>query len=326
MKLGGKIIKNKNLFIMKKFSFSMLFVIFSLCILSSCKTQNEPVVNNLNELALKAQLAKIPAPSKEEMKEFIAGKLGPQKAKSEQWQDLVLVEIFELDSTTYIIEDGVATKNFLYVEIASNGDLKKKLTIGQVFQISGGNIVENDYHFNYQISCPFSRYFHLQDDNNVQNITYFFHFNDGYQLSYNGNSQIKLPPIKNGKWQLRVTYYDGDLWQSFMTELVNYYSESSNLIKLKFDIKETNIVSVVSVSKLYIKDAYSIQFEGRDDDGYYTYVSYPVSYDESLPNVIIFNLPIKNLKRAFICSNNGCSLIQPKEEKTEDGKVYYSLE
>ena len=286
---------------MKKVLFLAMVAIAMSLMFVSCKVQNEPVINSVNnKVLLKAELAKIPNPSKEEMLKFLSGTA--QKVKADDGgSSITLVEIFPLDSTTYQIDgDNLAMRYFWYSEIDQNGNLEKSLTIGQIFNIVDGKINETGYSFDVQISCPFSRYFYFENRGNISRITYFFRFDNGNQFAYftnNGNTQVRIPPIANGKWQLKVDFYDSNIFQSFMSEYIDYYG--SDVIKLKFGIKQENVLSKVFLDKSFIQNAYLIQFIGKDDNDNFISVSYPVKYDESLPDQISFNTPIKVLTRIW---------------------------
>ena len=318
---------------MKKVLIFALVAIAMFLMFSSCKSNEEPVVNPLkNDAALKAKLALIPNPSKEEMLKFLSGTA--QKVKADDSQPstpLTLVEIFPLDSTIYQIYDNTATKYFIYYEIDSQGNRKKVLTIGQIFDVVNNQIDEKGYHFEVTVGCPFGRYFYIANGGNLQQIIYFLRFNNGSQFAFysnSGNYQIKLPPVVGAKWQMKISYYDGDLFQSFMTEIIDYYGES-DVIKINFEIKQENVLSMVYINKSYLQNAYVIDFIGTDDNGNFTDISLPVAYDQSLPEIISFNTPIKVLTRITIFSTNYgyiCYSLKVRPDSPIDGsKILYDF-
>lgn len=283
---------------MKKF-FVLLVVIF----LSLVSCQKDEELSSVDIQSLKAQLASISNPSKEEVQFFIEG--GNLKSASME-DDATLIELFPLNVSTTAVVNGVAIRYFMYYEINANGYREKMFMVSQIFPVKDGKIDDKNYTFEYDINCPFSRRFELKERNYINQITYFFHFDDGTQFTYVGErnyGSVLLPPLAGGKWQLSIAYDNGDLYQEFNSELVNF---DSDIINLKFEVKKDNVIAVVKVDKELTQGSYSIQLFGENqNNGDMVYVNYKLINEESLPSVLSFNAPFE-VQYVIICGMNGC--------------------
>lgn len=280
----------------------LLLVVITFCFVStSCQKDDELSIVDIQ--SLKTQLASVPDPSKEEVQLFIED--GNLKSASIE-DDATLIELFPLDISTTAVVNGVAIKYFIYYEINANGYRVKMFMVSQIFPVKDGKIDEKNYTFEYDINCPFSQRFDLKERNYINQIIYFFHFDDGTQFTYVGErnyGSVLLPPLANGKWQLSVSYDNGDMYQEFNSELVNF---DKDIINLKFEVKKNNIISIVKVDKELTQGAYSIQFFGENQDtGDRVYVNYRLISDESLPSILSFNVPFE-IQYVIICGMNGC--------------------
>lgn len=318
---------------MKKFFlfFSALFIIVLLSI-TSCKKEDDMPVVNTDVEAVRAQLLAVSIPSKEEIQLILSEK---PEAKSKSLSDdgnlgLMLVQIFALDQQTYMVGSETATKSLVYYEINQNGYRKKFLTIYQSFKVKDGRVDTVSYNIDYEVGCPFSRNFYLKNSNNISQLSYFFRFNNGNQFGYFGDMNyglIKLPPIAEGKWQLEVKYDDGDMRQTFMTDLIDFYSKS-NQLNLRLEVKTENTISVLEIGKNFIKGAYLLQFSGMDKSGNYVYMTYPVAFEENMASKIRYNVPF-NIKDFVICGVNGCYGFAAKDAAyimyQSDGTIIYGF-
>jgi len=301
----------------------LLVVIFVLFLGSSCKKQDS-LQTPVDIASVKAQLVALPILTKDQVETAMA----EPKLKSAILEP-TLVEIFDLSPETYFVSNEVAIKNLLYMEIDQNGNRKKMITIHQIFEVKNGMIDTQSYRLEFEIGCPYSRDFCLSQNGNVSQMTFFFRFDNGKQFAYYGsnNGNIRLYPIVNGKWQLMISFWDGDFQQNFMTDMVDYYG-SSNLINLRLEIKEKNVKSTVQMDKNFIYGAYNIQLGGYDKDGNYSWVSYPVSYDDGLPARISFDSYL-DIKDVVICGVYGCAQYSTNNSKItaymSDGRIVYSF-
>jgi hypothetical protein len=162
----------------------------------------------------------------------------------------------------------------------------------------------------FEVGCPYSEYFNLSNCNYINQTIVFFRSDNGRQFAYFTNENgcsIKLPPIAGGKWQISVNYYTDGVSQTYMSEMIDFYT-SSRLINLKFPVRPENTVSILKLkisSKDLIKNANYIELVGIDDQNNSIYFDYPFSYDEKLPDTISFPAPFE-IKRVWICGIYGC--------------------
>ncbi|NVN96989.1 hypothetical protein HXX01_02035 [Candidatus Nomurabacteria bacterium] len=272
--------------------FALLVVI--LIVFVSC-TKQDNLVPALDVETIRAQLVSLPILTKDQVEAVIAGpklKDGSTATPVTPVADLSLIEIVDLDSRTYFISNEIAIKNMLYLEINYEGYRKKMVTIHQTFKVKNGQIDTNSYTIDYEIGCSYSRDFQLDQSSNVSRVTYFFRFNSGKQIVYYGTNagNIKLPPIANGKWQLMVDYWDGEMNQQFITDYVKFY-DSSNIVNVRLALGTKNTVSTVVFDRNVLIGAYNIELIGLDKDGIERYLSYPVMYDNELPARVSFDAP-----------------------------------
>lgn len=301
---------------MKKFV--ALFVVIFVVIFSSCQKDIEVPVSIES---IRAQLAQVASPSKEEVQTFLSE--GNLKSASIE-DDATMVQLFPLNVSTTAVENGFAIRYFMYYEINGDGYRRKQLMISQIFPVKDGKIDQNNYTFKYDINCPFSRSFDLSERNYVRQITFFFHFEDGTQFVYIGERNygtVMLPPLANGKWQLNIAYDNGDMYQEFNTELVNF---GSDIINLKFEVKKDNIVSIVKIAKEMMQGAYLVQLEGENKNGDIIYVNYQFINYETLPSLLSFNAPFE-VKYITICGMNGCWRYEPAKAVKNGDKTVYTL-
>lgn len=299
------------------------FFVIMILFFFSCKKENVvPVTIDID--GIRAQLVAVPTVTKEEVSVLLSTS-GLKSATT----DLVSVQIFDLSSDVYKIDDKQAIKYAVYYEINSSSSLSKFLTIKQFFQVKNGVVDTSNYTLGYEVGCSLSRDFQLSATGNVNQIVYFFHFNDGKQFTYYGSpSGIKLPPIANGKWQLIVTFYDGGLLQQFMSDLIDYNNQS-NIINLRLDLKNINTVSIVKIDKNLIKGADNIWLGGYDPSATYQGMTFKIAFDDSMPSLISFEAPF-NIWDIKITSLNGtCVVLSTKNAKSKtinaDGSVTYFM-
>lgn len=320
---------------MKKNALIFVIVMFSLLFTSCQKEENMmPAVTDVE--AIRAQLAAVSLPSKEEVQTFLSSDV--QVAVSKQSStlknsfvkgsdELTLVEIFPLDKNTYEVYDDHAIKNLVYYELG-NSYRQRFLTVKQQFTVSNGVVDTTKFTFSYEVGCSYSRYFNFKDCNYINQTIFFFRFDNGRQFAYYGDNScyVKLPPIAGGKWQISVSYNTDGVYQSFMSEMIDFYGES--LINLKFQVKKENTVSIIEIKTSdFLKSANFIGLIGKDEQNNFVYFDYPFSYDESMPEVVSFAAPF-DIQRINICGSYGCwSSYTSKLSKTiKDGKIIYRLE
>ncbi|MEI7688934.1 MAG: hypothetical protein WCI91_01975 [Candidatus Nomurabacteria bacterium] len=298
--------------------FTIIFLFFF-----SCKKESVPVVIDID--GIRAQLASLPSVTKEEVSTLLSSVSGLKSTTVE----LTSVQIFDLSSDVYQINDKQAIKFAVYYEIDSNNSVKKFLTIKQFFTVKNGIVDTSNYTLGYEVGCSLSKDFQLSATGNVNQIIYFFHFNDGKQFTYFGNpSSIKLPPIANGKWQLMVTFYDSGLLQQFTSDLVDY-SNQSNIINLRLDLKNKNTVSIIKIDKNLIKNADNVWVGGYDSNANYQGITFKVIYDESMPSMLSFEVPFNIWDIKITLSNGVCVTLATKNAKSKtinaDGTVTYVM-
>lgn len=282
----------------------LIIVITFVCF--SCKKEDNGISIE-NAVAIKAQLSKVTTLTKAE-----ASNAQLKLKSASDVPDLTLIEIFDLDARTYFVSNEVAIKYCIYFEIDQDGYRSKMLTFSQTFQVRNGQVDVSSYSLSYEIGCIFSQNFQLSHGTNVSMITYFFRFDSGKQFAYYSNSggSIKLPPIADGKWQLSVDYYDGDLSQQFATDYVDYYY-GNNIINVRLDVGIKNVVSTVVFHKYVILGAYTVQLYGTDNRGIYRTMSYRVIYDNGMPSKISYDAPF-NIEQVYIYGKNSSNLFETK--------------
>lgn len=304
---------------MKNLSFFVIIILFFF----SCKKENiVPIVIDID--GIRAQLVSAPTVTKEEVSALLSTS-GLKSATT----DLISVQIFDLSSDVYKIDDKQAVKFAVYYEVNANNSLLKFLTIKQFFPVKNGVVDTSNYTLGYEVGCSLSRDFQFSVAGNVNQIIYFFHFNDGKQFTYFGSpSGIRLPPIANGKWQLMVTFYDSGLLQQFVSDLVDYNNQS-NIINLRLDLKNKNTVSIVKIDKNLIKGVDNIWLGGYDSNATYQGITFKVIYDESMPSVLSFEVPFNTWDIKITSLNGVCITLSTKNAKSKilnsDGTVTYVM-
>ena len=311
---------------MKKLS--LLFVIMVLFF--SCKKETESIYLDID--GIRAQLAAIPTVTKDEVANLLNSpklKSGTTTTLAAENEPFVMVEIYDLSSDYYIVGEKEAVKFMAYWEKDQNLYRQKFLTIRQIFPVSNGVVNTNTYHLEYEVGCSLGHDFQLSANGSVNQIIYYFHFNNGNQFAYYGNggntSNIKLPPLANGKWQLMVSYFDGDLQQQFISDLVDY---NSNIINLRLGVKPKNVVSIIQIDRSLLKGIYGIWVSGYDTHAVPQNMQFIVLYDESLPNRVSFQAPF-NIWDINISGMYGCYNLSTKNAKATvfnaDGTVTYIM-
>ncbi len=302
---------------------AVCFLVLMVLFFFSCKKENAPIIVDID--GIRAQLALISTVTKEEVTTMLSSNSSLKSATA----DLITVQIFDLSSDTYVINDKQAIKYAVYYEINTNNSIIKFITVKQIFSVKNGVVEATNYSLGYEIGCSLSRDFQLSVTGNTNQIVYFFHFNDGKQFTYFGSpSGIRLPPIANGKWQLMVTFYDGGLLQQFMTDLVDYNNQS-NIINLQLLLKNKNTVSTIKIDKNLIKGADNVWLGGYDPSATYQGITFRVIYDDSMPSLISFEAPF-NIWDIKITLLNGTSVtFSTKNAKSKtlnaDGTVTYVM-
>ena len=307
-------------------NYLLVIVVIILGMFSSCK--KELMENPIDVERNRAEMAQAANPPNNEVQVFIEN--GNLKSANIE-DDASLIEIFPLDSRTYEIYTDKAVKYFVYYEININGYRQKMLTFSQIYPVKDGKVDLSQYVLDdIQVGCPFNRYFTLKNGNDISQLTYFFHFDDGRQFTYFGDRnsyRIQIPPIAGVKIQLTVAYDNGDMAQQFNTELFGYYDESS-IVNLKFEIKKDNILSYIKIDKSLLQGAYSIQIYGEDpDNGNTLYVNYRFEGYESTLDKLSFAAPFSKVMFVNICGMNGCWQYQVKldADSTVGGVKLFSL-
>ena len=278
---------------------AMLFVgVFTSC-------QKEKNFVPIDTEAIRSQLASLPVISKEEVQQKITEQNNLKSANTEP----VLVRIFPLDKNTYEVYDDHAIKHLVYYELNQGAHRTKFLTLNQTFPVANGVVDTTQYHLDINVGFPFSRGFYFKDQNDINQLTFFFHFNNGEEFAYfgdNGSGSVKLPPIADGQWQINVVYNDGEMHQEFMSNLINFYGDE--LITLKFNILPVgNTKAYVKIDRNLINsDTRSIEVVGKDDDGNWIYFLYPINSD-GLNDILSVPVSFSNITRVYVCgSNSGC--------------------
>ena len=300
---------------MKKF-----FYFFAvLCIVSftffSCQKEE------LNTEAIRAQLVAQPA--------LTVAKVQLALSRLKDGNGSTLVVVFPLSGDNITVFEDHADKYFVYYEINGYGQREKIVQIKQTFPIINGNVDLTQWNLDYEIGCPLSKIFILSNQNNIMQINYFFRFNDGKQFAFFGQNysgQIKLPPIEGGKWQLEITYNDGDLEQKYSTKMIDINGDS--MLNLDFKLKEENVISYVEMDNILTQGAYLVQLAlYSEETGQYTYINYPLLYEENQVGYIYFSAPF-DVRIVTICGVNGCKEYYTKNMgwSIRNGKKVYRLQ
>jgi len=269
----------------------VLFFVMVMIIVSCTKQEN--LIPDLNIEAIRSQMVAAQALTVSQVQDVINPKLkdGPLVTPvSTTAVKQNLVQVLDLDQRTYRIYDTYAVKNFILLEIDASGNRTKFLTVHQIFDVVNGNIVANKFRIEYEVGYSDNKNFGVDVKGEISQVVYFLHFSDGRQLSYYGNNggNIKIYPIANCTWQLRINFWDGDFGQEFSTNLMDYYNQS-NIFNLRLEVKSDNVLSTVQIDKSFIYGAYSISLEGVDLQGNYHSTSIQVSYDVTMPSKISFS-------------------------------------
>lgn len=277
-----------------------LFFVFVIVLAIGC--QKEESLNTLMAEAIRSELVALPVPSKEEIK----AKLSGEKIKSAEIDEPVLALVLQLDGQTYDVYSDFAVKYLVYYEIGHDGSRKKTLTIIQRFPIVDGQVMTDQYNMEARVGYLFFKEYYLEDQNNIEGLIYHFRQDDGQQVSFlaDWNGKVVLPPIGKGKWQIEVIY-GGEMTQRFHTGLINYFADT-NVLTLQIDFYgQGNVESTLNIDKSLIKSAYVITLRGENSDGEERFISFPVLWDENLPDRIIFYCHF-DVEYFFICGQNGC--------------------
>lgn len=307
---------------MKNLVVFMFFAVMAI-VFSSCQKNEEllPVDTDV----IRAQLMTQPVLTKEEVQQKVAEQNSLKSASNEP----VLVRLFVLDQSTFEVYDDHAIKYFVYYEINQNGYREKLLTISQQFDVVDGQIVSDGYSLKVIVGCPFSRYFLLENQNYVNQVTVFFHFADGTEFAYHldrNSSEVKLPPITDGAWQLSVSYDDGDMQQSFMSNMINFWEDE--VVNLRFYTKSTSKIHLEINRSYFSEDIKIIQVSGKDQDGNWNWFLLPVAY-EGFDEIVNFDLPFQ-IRYVYLCGEDGCSVYSVEDDiETEinitTGAIYYKI-
>jgi len=308
---------------MKKLS--SLTAVFCLLFFAFISCQKEES-KSIDPMAIRSQLASIPAPSKEEIMATISG--SPLKSGADL-KSVTLIQVFQLAMWTFDVNNSYSVKHFVLYETNENGYREKYLTINQRFEIRDGNLDTSSYTLSFDVGCPYSKIFYLENQDNVIQINYFLRFDDGKQFAYfgeNNSGQIKLPQVGGAQWQLEVIYDDGDLQQRFSTKMIDFNGDQ--MLKLDIRLEDENIVSYVEMENALTKGAYLIQLATYSDEtGEYNYVNCPVLYNENLQELVYFSAPF-DVRIVTICSANGCKEYYTNNMgwSIREGKKVYRLE
>jgi len=294
---------------MKNLVFSLVVIIF----LTGC--QKDLFVNNE---AVRSELVRQPIPDKSEIQAVLNGTLKSGVINS---NEPVLVQIFALSSDLYEIGENYAIKYLVYYEISQDGCRNKLITIRQQFELVDGVLGEYQISDSYEVGCPYpySKEFFVPTSQNVEQISFFFRFNNGEQFAYFGkwgSSKVSLPNIADGYWQLQINYNDGDIEQSFISDQIDF--DDDYQINLRLNLKKENIIAKVEIERASLVNVYSISFRSwSEETGEYLYMNYPVYREDGMPQIISFSLFFKPTGM-YVCGINGCCYINLAEEQDGD--------
>ncbi len=282
------------------------FMVILVGIFTSC--QKEETLAPFDETSIRGEVMAMPAPTVEEFVTFVNGPA--LKSATIEEGPLTMVMAFPLDARTIIISGNMATKFFLLYTFVGNTRIGE-ITVSQVFTIkSDGKIDPTSGGLQEAMpGCPFKEDFFIQSNEYFQAVRMSCNFSDGRQISFNGQlngNSVKLPPLEGAIWQLLLSYNDGDLYQEFLTNTINFY-EIPREVKLKINVDKDNIMSYIQIPKKYLVDASYIQiFTENVETGEITsYAEFVPVYDESLPEYVIFGVPFENSNRVNVYGNHG---------------------
>ncbi len=309
---------------MKKVLF--IFVVVCAAVFTSC--QKDEVTIPLDNEAIRAQVMDAPVPT---TSEFIAFAEGIKtKAATLDALPLPVVMVFPLDSRTIIISGTKATKFFLLYEFNGN-QRSKEIMISQQFTIkSDGNIDSTSGSLQEATpGCSFKEEFTILSDQYFQGVWLSGNFKDGRQITFagqiNGN-KINLAPLEGCVWQAKVDFYDGDLFQQFLTQPINFYATTHD-VKLKIEIKKDNIKSYIEIPKEFLVGAEYMQiFTENVTTGEITsYAEFNPVYDETLPAYVLYGVPFENSNRVNIYGSFGRVSLQVNPSLTTpiNGKTIF---
>lgn len=279
-------------------------------IFASCEKEEviEPieVVAPINTQVIMSQLALVPILTLETVQDSIS-------AKNTQLKDgsvtKPIIRLFELDFRTSKIEGAYAYKYLAYY-VLLNQNLREIITIIQKFPIKDGKIDTSIYMLDFKKFGILDRnFFFNEDDRNYINQVYcHLRSNDGVAFGFYINSYdaINLAPIANAKWQLEVTYYNGQINPTYMSNLLNYDSPSE--LKMIVKVEKENINSVFRIQSSMMNDVDYIQLFGDNDQ----FISYRFKAYESMPAWLSFPANF-DVRKVLICSIfQGCNNYEVK--------------
>lgn len=283
---------------------TLFALLLCVVIFVSCNKEDDMVINVINAESVKAELASLPSPAKQEVIDVVSSK---PALKSASFGGVHLIEVFPLAQETFQIFDTYAIKNHLYVDLDSDSKRNELLTVMQRFEIKNGKLVTTSYTLDYKFGCEFSREFSIDAGNaEIWNVICMFHFKNGSQFAYSfdGNTnRIKLPNIANGSWEIAVKTYDEDLIRNLTTGFIDF-EYSADALSLLTQPKATNVVAKFAINKELLKDVHSIKFVGEDPEtGEEIWIYIPFFYNESLPITLLFDVPFSPNYVALISDN-----------------------
>lgn len=294
---------------MKKLMFILVAIVP--LVFTSCNKDEFQIP--VDEAALRAEVMAAAVPTTAEFVAFAEGV--KTKAATLDEAPLPIAMVFPLDSRTISISGTKATKYFLIYEFQGN-QRTKEITVSQVFTIkSDGKIDPLSGELQEAMpGCRFKEEFTIICDQYLQGVLLSCNFKDKRQVSFagqiNGN-KIMLPPLEGGVWQAKVDFYDGDLFQEFKTQPINFYSETKD-VKLKIEISKDNIKSYIEIPKEYLVGANYMQIftENQTTGEITSYVEFTPVYDETLPFFVLFGVPFEDTNRVNIYGRFGRMSLQ----------------
>lgn len=271
----------------------MVIIVFS-----SCQQQDE-IVPVVNFEKIKTQLAIAAMPDSTQAAVFDSTQTvvlkEPELKSANYVGENFTIKIIPCDQQVYEIDEyrGTASRYLNYFKRASNGYLLNRLTLKETFNISNGEIDLNSSLLTlYKVGWGFKRDLYLEDQENICRVDYFWRpeKNGVAQFSFfsDWDWRVEIPSSFGGQYQIRVHYCDG---QVFSSDLIDYYNQPE-ILTLRLYLEKEKVVSSINIDRSWIEGAENlVLFSKEDENGEFQRLDYPVLFDETLKERIMYSAP-----------------------------------
>jgi len=205
------------------------------------------------------QLRMVAQPSNQEIVSLI------ENGNSKKSGEIIMIQVFKMSESSWIVTENYCIKTFAYYKTTSRGggERLELFLICQQFEVFDGKINPSQYALSYSIlfnGKNQSRTFRIVFDAKCYSINVQCTITDnkgkkiGFSYPFHGDMDtIILPNLEGAEWRVSVKAFDGDMWRSLTTGVIDM-NQPSNLLFWEYNILPTNIVCYVNISADMITD------------------------------------------------------------------------